>query len=158
MIWAIVSGVVEKEPIVMAKPIHVLYLEGADESGAPVKAVLFKNAPDLSLVGSVGSCEEALELCDELKPNVLLIEIDWLDASHINAIRVIRFHYPHVKVLVLTHVEDLDSVRIMLSVGVSGYLLKQFDLPELAASIRAVNSGTIVFSRAITRTLSQVNF
>jgi DNA-binding NarL/FixJ family response regulator len=140
----------------VAKPLRILYVEVTNSRSKQIIAGLFSDHPDLVLAGCAESYEEALEFCEALNPDIVLIELVSPEISHIDAVRVIRFNHAHIKVVVLSQAEDIDTARAMLNAGISGYLLKHRDLSGLAAAIRAINSGIEVFSPTIAPTLIHI--
>ena len=142
-----------KDPTMVAKPVTILYVEGKNSLSRQLVADLLSSNQDLMLVGCAESDEETLDFCGTLNPNIVLMEVISPEASHVDAVRVIRSNYPNIKVVILSQSEDIDMVRAMLRVGITGYLTDYLDLPSLAASIQAINSGAVVVSSSIVRPL-----
>lgn len=105
------------------------------------------------LVGQASNGEEAVQLCREYQPDVVLMDVVMPKMNGIEATRIIREEFPDIKILALSSFEDEDSVRDMLLAGASGYLLKQGSIDDLAETIRAAYSDKAVFSPEVTQTL-----
>ena len=105
--------------------------------------------PDLGVAGVAGSGEEAVAQAAELRPDVILMDLQLPGISGIEATRAIVAVDPDVRVLVLSLFEDEDSVFLALRAGARGYVLKDADEDELTGAIRAVARGEAIFSRAI---------
>ena len=105
--------------------------------------------PDLEVAGTAGSGEEAVGRAADLRPDVVLMDLQLPGMSGIEATRVIAAADPDVRVLVLSLFEDEDSVFLALRAGARGYVLKDADEEELTGAIRAVARGEAIFSRAI---------
>jgi DNA-binding NarL/FixJ family response regulator len=101
---------------------------------------------DLELVGEAGSGEQALALCAEARPDVVLMDLVMPGMSGVDAIRLIRERYPGVKVIALTSFPEDDLVRAALSAGAMSYLLKNISAGNLAAAIRAAHAGQPVLA------------
>ena len=105
------------------------------------------------LVAQAGNGEEAVQLCREYQPDIVLMDVVMPHMSGIEATRLIREEFPDIKILALSSFEDEDSVRDMLLAGASGYLLKQGSIDDLAETIRAAYSDKAVFSPEVTQAL-----
>lgn len=96
---------------------------------------------DLELVGEAGSGAEALRLCPELRPDVVLMDLVMPEMDGATATRAIRKACPDIQVIALTSFPEEDLVQGALQAGAIGYLLKNVSADELANAIRAAKSG-----------------
>jgi NarL family two-component system response regulator LiaR len=96
---------------------------------------------DLELVAEAHSGEEALELCADCQPDVVLMDMMMPGMDGVEATRTIRKRYPQVQVLALTSFHDQDRVQRALQAGALGYLIKGISIDELADAIRAAHAG-----------------
>jgi NarL family two-component system response regulator LiaR len=96
---------------------------------------------DLELVGEAGSGEEAVRLCGELKPDVILMDLMMPVMDGAEATRLIRGSYPDIQVIALTSFKEKELVHRALEAGAIGYLLKNVSAKELANAIRAASVG-----------------
>jgi DNA-binding NarL/FixJ family response regulator len=126
---------------------HVFYREG-------VRALL-SNAPEVTVVGEASTGDEAIARANELKPDVILMDLKMPGMNGIDATRHIHETHPEIGVLVITMFDDDDSVFAAMRAGARGYLLKDADKDELVRAIVAVESGEAIFSPAIARRLIQ---
>lgn len=90
---------------------------------------------DLELIGEAPNGVEAVRLCGELQPDVVLMDLMMPEMDGIQATRLIRQQYPQIQVIALTSIQDDNSVREMLEAGAIGYLLKNASIDELANTI-----------------------
>ncbi|MGY1826277.1 MULTISPECIES: response regulator [unclassified Blastococcus] len=107
---------------------------------------LLDTAAGLEVVGVAVSGEEAVAQAAQLRPDVVLMDLQLPGMSGIEATRAITAVVPDVRVLVLTLFEDEDSVFMALRAGARGYVLKDADEEELTGAIRAVARGEAIFS------------
>ena len=110
---------------------------------------LLDGTEDLVVAGTAASGEEAVAAAGELRPDVVLMDLQLPGMSGIEATRAIGATCPGARVLVLSLFEDEDSVFLALRAGARGYVLKDADEDELTGAVRAVARGEAVFSRAI---------
>ncbi len=109
-------------------------------------ATFLKTFDDLELVGEAESGEEAVRLCAQLRPDVVLMDLILGEMDGVAATRAIRQHNPEVQVIALTSFQEADLVHRALRVGAIGYLLKNVSADELAAAIRAAHAGQAVLA------------
>jgi DNA-binding NarL/FixJ family response regulator len=113
-------------------------------------ASLLEKHPDLHVVGQAGDGRTAVRLAQELKPDVMVMDIGMPGLNGIEATRQIVAAGPGVKVIALSvHAESL-FVSGMLQAGAAGYLLKHSAAEELVRAIRLAVRGQIYLSPQIT--------
>jgi NarL family two-component system response regulator LiaR len=117
---------------------------------------LLEYFPDLTLVGEAANGAEAVRLCDEVKPDVVLMDLVMPVMDGISAIEVIRARHPQIQVLALTSFKDKELVKGSLEAGAIGYLLKNITAEELAQAVRAASSGEPTVAFEATRALIDV--
>jgi len=110
---------------------------------------LLETVPDVEVTGTAASGEEAVERAAELRPDLVLMDLQLPGISGIEATRAIVAADPSVRILVLSLFEDDDSVFLALRAGARGYVLKDADEEELVGAIRAVARGEAVFGEAV---------
>jgi len=96
---------------------------------------------DLELVGEVGGGEEAVRLCDQVQPDVVLMDLVMPGMDGAEATRAIRERCPQIQVIALTSFKEKELVQGALVAGAIGYLLKNVSADELADAIRAAHAG-----------------
>jgi DNA-binding NarL/FixJ family response regulator len=120
---------------------HPAFLEGL--------ALLLADADDVEVVGKATDGEHALRLHAELQPDVVVMDLHMPTMGGIEATREIRRVDPDVAVLVLTMVEDDDSVFAAIRAGARGYLLKGAGRDDVLRAINAVHQGDAIFGPSI---------
>ena len=113
----------------------------------------FSVAEDIVLLAHGNNGREAVQLCDEYKPDIILMDVVMPILNGIEATQIIHQRYPAVKILVLSSFQDDESVRTMLQNGAVGYVLKGSIASDLVDTIRITHSGKAVFSSEVTSVL-----
>jgi two-component system, NarL family, response regulator LiaR len=111
---------------------------------------------DLELVAHGSNGREAMQLCADFNPDIILMDVVMPEQNGIEATRAIHERYPQIKVLALSSFQDEEGVRAMLQAGAVGYVLKTSSIDDLAHTIRAAYAGKSVFSPEITQALLNV--
>src|SRR5512140_3293607 len=101
---------------------------------------------DLQLAGEAESGEAAIQLCAEVLPDVVLMDMVMPEMDGAAATRLIRQRFPQVQVIALTSYKEGDLVKNALKAGAIGYLLKDVSADDLADAIRAAHSGRATLS------------
>lgn len=96
---------------------------------------------DMELVGGASSGEQALSLCPQVKPDVVLMDLVMPGMDGATATRKIREGCPDIQVIALTSFKEQELVQGALQAGAIGYLLKDISADELANAIRAAYAG-----------------
>jgi len=115
--------------------------------------VILDAEPDLQVVGEAGDGREAVDLVQQKRPDVVLMDIRMPNLDGIEATRRIAAGDGAPRVLILTTFDLDDYVYEALRAGASGFLLKDARADELRQAIRMVASGDALLSPAITRRL-----
>jgi two-component system, NarL family, response regulator LiaR len=118
-------------------------------------ATFLKVYSDLELAGEAGSGAEAIQLCAQALPDVILMDLMMPDMDGATATRLIRKKYPKVQVIALTSFKEQDTVQNALQAGAIGYLLKDVSADELARAIRAAHAGRATLAPEATQALVQ---
>jgi DNA-binding NarL/FixJ family response regulator len=105
-----------------------------------LRSLLLLN-PDLEVVGEAVDGREAIQLTENLKPHLVLMDLSMPKTDGLNAIKEVKKRFPKTKVLVLTVHKDEELILATLDMGVDGYALKDSTYAELMVAIRNVLSG-----------------
>jgi NarL family two-component system response regulator LiaR len=96
---------------------------------------------DLELVGEAAGGEEAVRLCEQAQPDVVLMDLMMPGMDGAEATRAIRERCPRTQVIALTSFKEEELIQGALRAGAIGYLLKNVTADELADAIRAACAG-----------------
>lgn len=114
----------------------------------------FLNAlDDLVMVGETDRGADALRLCEELHPDVVMMDLVMPDMNGVEATRAIHARYPDLPVLILSSFGEEDMIREALQAGALGYLLKNASIHDMARAIRAAHTGQPTLSPEATQAL-----
>ena len=112
---------------------------------------LLEDEADMEVVGEAATGGEAVRLADELRPDVVLMDLTMPEVDGVEATRAVLGCSPASRVLVLTMHEEWVFVDRVLEAGATGYLLKRAAGTELIAAIRAVHRGEAYVDPAVVR-------
>jgi len=122
-------------------------------------ATFLKVNADLELVGEARDGQEALRMCEQVRPNVVLMDLVMPEMDGTTATKLIRERWPEVQVVALTSFQEQELVRQVLQAGAIGYLLKNVTVDDLAEAIRAAHAGQSTLApeaaQALIQTASQ---
>ena len=102
---------------------------------------LLESSSEVKVVGEAPDGRRALELCEELLPDMVLTDIEMRDLNGIETARHIHATHPEIKVIVVSMYGEAQYVREALRAGALGYVLKHDAFTELLTAIKAVASG-----------------
>jgi len=117
---------------------------------------LLTTLPEVEVIGAAGSAAEALTAVSQDPPDVVLMDINLPGTSGVEATRQVIQVAPATAVLVVTMVDDDDTVFSALAAGARGYILKGASGDEIAAALRTVSSGGAVFGAGVANRLLTV--
>ena len=118
-------------------------------------ATFIQAVEDLVLLGEAGSGEQALQLCDELRPDVVLLDMVMPGMDGPSTAKAIKAAHPGTQVLALTSFPEEDLIQRALEAGVLGYLLKNVGANDLASAIRSAKAGRATLAPEAAMTLMQ---
>jgi NarL family two-component system response regulator LiaR len=123
-----------------SKPIRVMLVDdhAVVRSGLGAFMMAFD---DLELVAEASGGDEAVRLCQEARPDVVLMDLVMPGMDGAAATKAIRAKCPHIQVIALTSFKEEELVEGALQAGAIGYLLKNVSADELADAIRAAHAG-----------------
>jgi DNA-binding NarL/FixJ family response regulator len=128
--------------------IHVLLADDHAMMRDGLKALLSAN-PEISIVAEVGNGRDAVRRAQELKPDVVVMDIAMPELNGIEAARLVRDKSPATRIVILSMHSSSEHVFRAFEAGATGYLLKESAGAELDAAVRAVHGGRRYLSRAI---------
>jgi NarL family two-component system response regulator LiaR len=129
-----------------ANPIKLIIVDDHDilRHGLSLSLEIFD---DLKVVGTAADGAEAVELCQQLHPDVVLMDLMMPGVNGVTATREIRAQFPQTQVVALTSFEENSLVYDALNAGAISYLLKNVSIDELATAVRDAYRGKSKLSK-----------
>ena len=112
-------------------------------------ASLLSRQPGIQIVGEASECSEIRDMIDDLKPNLVLIELYMRGCDGLPTVVSIIEDYPDTNIAILTSSEDDADVLAAGKLGIKGYLLKNSSLEELVRAVYALAEGGAYFSSSM---------
>ncbi|MGD2105775.1 MAG: response regulator transcription factor [Anaerolineae bacterium] len=137
-----------------SNPIRVMIVDDHDMVRKGL-ATFLRIKPDLELVGEACNGLEAVEVCEQVHPDVILMDLVMPEKDGPTATRAIRERWPEVQIIALTSFEDRELVQEALQAGAISYLLKNVSVNELAQAIRAAYAGRATLAPEAAQALIQ---
>lgn len=118
-------------------------------------AVFLNSYADLRLVGEAANGKEAVALCAEKQPDIVLMDLLMPIMDGITATRHIRQEFPDIQVIALTSFGEERLIKDVLKAGAISYLFKKISADDLAQAIRAAREGIATYAPEVTDILVQ---
>lgn len=138
----------------MTEPVRVLIADDHSLFREGLMAIL-STAEDIEVAGEAADGEEAISKATSLHPDVILMDIMMPGMNGIEATKRILKSSPSTGIIILTMLEDDDSVFAAMCAGARGYVLKGADRAEVLKTVGAVAAGEALFGPAIARRLTR---
>jgi len=138
----------------MAKPIRILIADDHDVVRSGLRALLDRTE-GFTVVAEAANGEEAVRLAQETTPDIAILDISMPVMNGVDVARHLKHHQPAIHILMLTIHESEEYVRLAISAGADGYVLKNADREELRTAVRTVSQGRPFFSPSIAARLSR---
>jgi DNA-binding NarL/FixJ family response regulator len=127
----------------------------ADDHGvirAGLRALL-ADVPDIEVIGEASDGSEAIAKVIELKPDIVLMDLNMPNLGGIEATRQLSRTMPTVRILILTVHEEESLLKEVIRIGAAGYIIKRASQEDLLHAIRVVARGDLYVHPAMTRSL-----
>jgi NarL family two-component system response regulator LiaR len=118
-------------------------------------ATFLEVSDGLDLVGQATNGQEAVELCEQFQPDVILMDLVMPEMDGVTATRIIRERWPQVQVIALTSFQEKELVQDALQAGAISYLLKNVSMDELTEAVRAAHAGRSTLAQEAVQALIQ---
>lgn len=118
-------------------------------------SLLLESEPNIEIVGEVSNGRDAVKLAEELKPDIILMDLVMPEGDGLKAIVKLRRCLPEIKIIVLTTFNYKANVKAAMKAGAHGYLLKDADGLALLRAIQVVQNGGMPLHQDVTDTLVQ---
>ncbi len=118
-----------------------------------LKLILAKE-PDMQVMGTACNGRQAVEICENNPPELVLMDIRMPEMDGIQAARLFKKRFPHIRIVMLTTFQDKPNIEMALKAGAEGYLLKTDRITDIAAKLRILAQGTAVMDTEVLKTLT----
>ncbi|OAS20565.1 response regulator [Paenibacillus oryzisoli] len=135
-------------------PLKLLLVDDQDLIRESLHIVLGMD-PEIEVVGLAENGQVAVQLSEDMQPDVVLMDIHMPIMDGVEATRRIKSAWPHIRVIILTTFQEIGYVVDALSAGAEGYLLKAIHPKELATGIKWVHRGGTLIPHDIAKMLVQ---
>lgn len=132
----------------MEKPIRVILVDDHRHVHQAVSVIL-DTVADIQLVGQGSNGRDAITLCAELHPDLILMDIVMPVMDGVQATQIIHERFPEIRILILSSFQDHDSIHALMHSGASGYVIKNALTQDLIDTIRTTYQGNIVLSPTV---------
>lgn len=106
---------------------------------------LLERHKDLQVVGLAEDGEQAIEICEQVQPQLVIMDLDMPNMDGMTASKIMKQRWPNIRILILTTFQDTEQALEVLRSGADGYLLKSMEPRELVETIRLVyRGGTLI--------------
>jgi NarL family two-component system response regulator LiaR len=136
-------------------PIRVLIVDDHPMMRNGLKSFLAAT-PSLECAGEAGSGEKAIELCEQLHPDVILMDLSMPGMGGVAAIRFIHKRFPSTRIIALTSFSDPGLVQEAVAAGAIGYLLKNVPAAVLGEAVQTAAAGRPVLGPEAVDALMQI--
>jgi DNA-binding NarL/FixJ family response regulator len=116
---------------------------------------LLNSTDDFEVLGTFSNCSKIFEQITDLKPDVILMDIDMPETNGIEGLKVVTANFPEINVIMLTVFESNDYIFDAIRAGAVGYLLKKSSPADITKAILEVKEGGTVMTPSIARKVLQ---
>lgn len=136
-------------------PVRILLYDDNEALRASMEALIGEE-PDFELLAAMPDAETIEEDIRELKPDVVLMDIDMPKVNGVQAVRTIRNINEQLPVIMLTVFDDNENIFKAICAGASGYILKRYATEEIPTAIRNVLTGGAPMTGTVARKVLQM--
>jgi DNA-binding NarL/FixJ family response regulator len=116
-------------------------------------AHMLSTEPDMDIIGEAGDGREAVEIAEDLRPDVIIMDISMPRCSGLEATLLIKERLPFVKILIFTVSEREEDLFKAIKLGADGFLLKETNIREIPAAVRSIYNGETILSPLVAQKL-----
>lgn len=111
---------------------------------------------DIEVIGSAANGQEAVSICAEKKPDIVLMDIRMPVMDGVQATKSIKEQFEDIKILFLTTFKDVEYIKSGVKYGAEGYVLKSSSSESIIDSLRMVHRGNVVYDKDVAAMLSDM--
>jgi DNA-binding NarL/FixJ family response regulator len=111
---------------------------------------------DMEVVGTATNAQEAIALCRQYQPDIVLMDIRMPVMDGVLGTKMIKSQFGNIKIIILTTFKDDEYIKEAIKNGASGYMLKSQSSDSIIESLRAVHKGSIVLEKEVAQSLTSM--
>ncbi len=138
------------------KPIRVMIVDDHGMVRRGLSAYLASES-DIAVAGEARDGQEAIQICEDERPDVILMDLIMPELGGVAAIRIINKRWPAIRIVALTSFQEKELVQEALKAGAISDLLKNVSGPDLAAAIRDSYAGRPMLAKEAVAALIQAD-
>lgn len=104
---------------------------------------------EISVVAMASTGREAIDECERVNPDIVIMDIEMPKMNGITALRIIKEKYPDIKVIMLTTFDNKENIILSFLAQADGYITKDIEPQELITTIKCVNYGLTVIHKSV---------
>ena len=135
--------------------VQILVYDDSDLMRESLRTLLFEEK-DFEVIAMLPNAETVETDISELKPHVVLMDIDMPEVNGVEAVKRIRQLYPQLPIIMLTVFDDNENIFKAIYAGASGYILKRYVTAEIVAAIHNVLSGGAPMTGTVAKKVLQM--
>ncbi|MFD2444980.1 response regulator [Bacillus sp. CGMCC 1.16607] len=108
---------------------------------------------DIEVVGQTDHKDEANRICEEKRPNIILLDVKFKDTDIIAFTQRLKRTYPLTRIMITTSKDDIDEAVELIHAGAEGYISKNTPIRELITKIQLVHMGETIISQTVAKQL-----
>jgi len=116
--------------------------------------ITLSREPDITITGLAADGAEAVEICKNTPPDIILMDINMPGTDGISATRLIKTRHPAIKIMMLTTFDDRPNIQQALAAGADGYLVKTDKISAIAGKLRLLMDDISVLGANVLRKLA----
>ena len=118
--------------------------------------LLLEIEEDFEVIATAGNGQEAYELCNNLKPDIILMDIRMPVLDGVLGTKLIKRNFKDIKIVILTTFKDDEYIKEAIKSGAEGYILKNQPADTMIESLRTVYKGNFVFEKDVAESISSM--
>lgn len=115
---------------------------------------IIEDEETIEVLGQASTGKEAIDLCAQLKPDLVLMDLDMPVMNGMDASKEIKTIFPEIKIIILSLHAEKSVLEHMIQINIDGYLIKTSSKSEMLLAIKTVGEGKRYFSSTVTLSLS----
>jgi len=116
--------------------------------------ITLSREPDIAVTGLAANGAEAVDICKNTPPDIILMDINMPVMDGIAATRLIKARYPEIKIMMLTTFDDRPNIQQALAAGADGYLVKTDKISAIPGKLRLLMDGIGVLGTNVLQKLA----